>query len=192
MTAHASSRRAFLLTQRMKKAASARFTLYRDKLQAVRTHAIARLRLRRRFYRQKWHKTKRRVSIRMRIFLFKGLGRAQLQSRIIITRGENYIATTASVLVAASFALTLPEAFLLPNGVLKASEVHLASAGIIGTALALVLSLSIVPAQKAADVFSAAILKLYARDRTMLWVCSRCCRVLHCFHFCSVQGGVST
>jgi hypothetical protein len=33
-----------------------------------------------------------------------------------------------------------------------------------------VLSLSIVPAQKAADVFSSAILKLYARDRTTLWV----------------------
>ena len=170
MTAPASSRRAFLLIQRMKQAASARFTLYRDKLQATRTHAIARLRLRRRFYRQKWSKTKRRVSIQIRILLFKGLGRAQLQSRIILTRGENYIATTASVLVAALFALTLPEAFLLPNGVLKTSEVHLASAGIIGTALALVLSLSIVPAQKAADVFSAAILKLYARDRTMLWV----------------------
>jgi hypothetical protein len=50
------------------------------------------------------------------------------------------------------------------------SEVHLASADIIGTPLALVLSLSIVPAQKAADVFSSAILKLYARDRTTLWV----------------------
>jgi hypothetical protein len=44
------------------------------------------------------------------------------------------------------------------------AEVHIASAGIIGTALALVLTLSIVPAQKAADVFSAAILRLYARD----------------------------
>ena len=49
VTAPASSRRAFLLIQRMKQAASARFTLYRDKLQAMRTHAIARLRLRRRF-----------------------------------------------------------------------------------------------------------------------------------------------
>ena len=53
---------------------------------------------------------------------------------------------------------------------LKVSDVHLASAGIIGTTLALVLSLSIVPAQKAADVFSSAILRLYARDRTTVGV----------------------
>ena len=169
VTAPASSRRAFLLIQRMKQAASARFTLYRDKLQATRTHAIARLRLRRRFYRQKWSKTKRRVSIQIQILLFKGLGRAQLQSRIILTRGENYIATTASVLVAACWLLPYPRPFCYQTVCLKPA-IDLASAGIIGTALALVLSLSIVPAQKAADVFSAAILKLYARDRTMLWV----------------------
>jgi uncharacterized membrane protein len=56
------------------------------------------------------------------------------------------------------------------SATVKVSEVHLASAGIIGTALAMVLSLSIVPAQKAADVFSPAILRLYARDRTTLGV----------------------
>jgi hypothetical protein len=82
------------------------------------------------------------------------------------------MATAAGLLVAALFVLTLPDDVLLKDGALKGSEVHLASAGIIGTALALVLSLSIIPAQKAADVFSAAILKLYARDRTTLWVFS--------------------
>ena len=91
------------------------------------------------------------------------------QGRNVLTFGGRWIATGAGLLLAGLFSLTLPDA-LLTTATLKVSEVHLASAGIIGTALALVLSLSIVPAQKAADVFSSAILKLYARDRTTLWV----------------------
>ena len=91
------------------------------------------------------------------------------QGRNALTFGSRWIATTVGLLLAGLFALTLPDA-LVTSATLKVSEVHLASAGIIGTALALVLSLSIVPAQKAADVFSSAILKLYARDRTMLRV----------------------
>jgi len=83
--------------------------------------------------------------------------------------GGRWIATVAGLLLAGMFFLTLPDA-LLTTATLKVSEVHLASAGIIGTALALMLSFSIVPAQKAADVFSSAILKLYARDRTTLRV----------------------
>jgi hypothetical protein len=91
----------------------------------------------------------------------------QIRQRNALILGSNWIATTAGLLLAVMFAVTLPQTAL--SG-LKASEVHLASAGIIGTALALVLSLSIVPAQKAADVFSSAILRLYARDRTTLAV----------------------
>ena len=51
---------------------------------------------------------------------------------------------------------------------LAASQVHLTCAAIIGTALALVLTLSIVPIQKAADVFSSAIFRLYASDYRLL------------------------
>ena len=47
---------------------------------------------------------------------------------------------------------------------------HLTSAAIIGGALALVLSLSVIPAQRAAEAFSPAILNLYARDRALLMV----------------------
>jgi hypothetical protein len=101
--------------------------------------------------------------------LLKARYQVHEQGRNVLTFGGRWIATIAGLLLAGLFALTLPEA-LLTTAMLKASEVHLASAGIIGTALALVLSLSIVPAQKAADVFSPAILKLYARDRTTLWV----------------------
>jgi hypothetical protein len=73
------------------------------------------------------------------------------------------------------FLFAIGSAIAIPDGVLNGedfnlAEVHLACAGIIGTALALILTLSIVPAQKAADVFSAAILKLYARDRHTFFV----------------------
>ncbi|MGB7097990.1 MAG: hypothetical protein WBD95_04370 [Xanthobacteraceae bacterium] len=51
---------------------------------------------------------------------------------------------------------------------LKASELHFTCAAIIGSALALILSLSIIPAQRAAEAFSPAILQLYAQDRWLL------------------------
>jgi hypothetical protein len=51
---------------------------------------------------------------------------------------------------------------------LKTSEVHLTCAAIIGGALALILSLSIIPAQRAAETFSPAILQLYAQDRWLV------------------------
>jgi hypothetical protein len=51
---------------------------------------------------------------------------------------------------------------------LKTSEVHLTCAQVIGAALALILSLSIIPAQRAAEAFSSAVLKLYAQDRWLV------------------------
>jgi hypothetical protein len=53
---------------------------------------------------------------------------------------------------------------------MKASETHLAAAQIIGAALALVLSLSIIPAQRAAELFSISVLKLFAKDRALIIV----------------------
>jgi hypothetical protein len=53
---------------------------------------------------------------------------------------------------------------------IKASETHLAAAQIIGAALALVLSLSIIPAQRAAELFSFTVLKLFAKDRILISV----------------------
>ena len=101
------------------------------------------------------------------LWMLKGRFWVQVRWHNGLIFGSNWLATTAGLLLAVVFAVTLPQTAL--SG-LKVSEVHLASAGIIGTALALVLSLSIVPAQKAADVFSPAILGLYARDRTTLAV----------------------
>jgi hypothetical protein len=111
--------------------------------------------------------TKKRAVHYVAPSLFKARLWAWSRGGSALIYGSNWIATAAGLLLAVLFFVTLPQSAL--SG-LKVSEVHLASAGIIGTALALVLSLSIVPAQKAADVFSSAILHLYARDLTTLAV----------------------
>jgi hypothetical protein len=59
-------------------------------------------------------------------------------------------------------------AFVQDTSNLKASEVNLTCAQVIGAALALILSLSIIPAQRAAEAFSPAVLELYAKDRWLL------------------------
>lgn len=69
----------------------------------------------------------------------------------------------APAVIAALIIYLIPDAAFLGQGV-RISEVHLASAAIIRTALALAITLSLIPVQKAADVFSSAILMLYARD----------------------------
>jgi hypothetical protein len=74
-----------------------------------------------------------------------------------------------ATLVALLLILVLNCFFSVPSD-LKAGELSLASATIIGAALALVLSISIIPAQRAAEAFSPAILNLYARDRALLLV----------------------
>ena len=80
-------------------------------------------------------------------------------------------ATFIALVLALAFIISLPESLISTNA-LKASEMHFSSAGIVGTALALILSLSIIPAQKAADVFSPHILKLYAKDMVTIRVFS--------------------
>jgi hypothetical protein len=129
-------------------------------------HAV---RARRRLYRRTLRTVRRRAHARISFLLLWSRNQAILRGRYVLKHGRRYIATTAGSVVALLFVLTLPGTPATMDA-LKASDVHLASAGIIGTALALVLSLSIVPAQKAADVFSSAILQLYARDRTTLGV----------------------
>lgn len=74
-------------------------------------------------------------------------------------------AATVLAIVATALFLTLGD-----SEATKASETHLAAAQIIGAALALVLSLSIIPAQRAAELFSIAILKLFGRNRALMGV----------------------
>ena len=122
-----------------------------------------------RLLRRKFRTTCKQIMLRLQLSLLSLRNQAHVKGRSVITLASRWIATSAALVLAALFAFSLPE-IMVTNATLKVSEVHLASAGIIGTALALVLSLSIVPAQKAADVFSSAILQLYARDRTTLGV----------------------
>jgi hypothetical protein len=150
----------------------------RVKILARKRQLLARVRrigraakVRYRLFRRKFRAAQKRAALRALMRLLKARYQVHEQGRNALTFGGRWIATAAGLLLAGLFAITLPDA-LLTSATLEVSEVHLhlASAGIIGTALALVLSLSIVPAQKAADVFSSAILKLYARDQTTLWV----------------------
>jgi len=117
--------------------------------------------------RRKLRATNRRIIIWLLLVMLKARYQLLIKGRVALAICGTSLATIAALCLAATFIFTLPENML---GSLEVSEVHLASAGIIGTALALVLSLSIVPAQKAADVFSSAILRLYARDRTTVGV----------------------
>ncbi len=127
--------------------------------------------MRYRLLRCKRRHLQKRIWRRAHVELFKVRSQVHLRGRSALSFSSKWIASAAGLLLAALFALTLPES-LVTSAALKSSEVHVAGAGIIGTALALVLSLSIIPAQKAADVFSSAILKLYARDWVSLSVFS--------------------
>lgn len=98
----------------------------------------------------------------MRLFIFEQVGKKR--ARVVGALASRGLATVMGVAVASGFALTVDQTHM------PLSAVHLASAGIIGGALALVLSLSIIPAQKAAEAFSTAILRLYSRDIAMLFV----------------------
>ena len=125
--------------------------------------------VRHRLFRRKLRVARKRTVLRVLLAFLTIRNQAHVKGRNFLAFTSRWIATAAGLVLAALFALTLPQA-MVTTAAVKVSEVHLASAGIIGTALALVLSLSIVPAQKAADVFSSAILRLYARDRTTLGV----------------------
>ncbi len=128
-----------------------------------RLRRIARYRL----LRARWNRFKRRVLARSFFLFYRGTNYAHRFANRIVHESITHFAAATAVVLAFSFIGFAPETFFT-SAKFDVGDFHLACAGIIGTALALVLSLSIVPAQKAADVFSSAILQLYARDR-VLW-----------------------
>ncbi len=74
--------------------------------------------------------------------------------------------TLISILISAAFEIFQPT--VGPGQVLDhIREVNIGCSAIAGTALVLVLTLSVIPAQKAAEAFSQAILRLYLKDRTL-------------------------
>jgi hypothetical protein len=97
--------------------------------------------------------------------LLKGELLYRKQARRLGATVTSISATLLSILIAAIFYSTADQ-----SGAWKASETHLTAAQVIGAALALVLSLSIIPAQRASELFSIAILKLFGKDRALIAV----------------------
>ena len=127
--------------------------------------AIAPVRIRNRYLRRRAKSMIRRLHVQ---FVIRSI---RIRQSVIIrfkTVVEIAARMSASLIACLSVAILL---FLFRGPAdLKASEVNLTSAVITGSALALVLSLSIIPAQRAAEAFSPAILRLYARDPALLIV----------------------
>jgi hypothetical protein len=97
------------------------------------------------------------------VLLFRAQQLAILYGRRIFDISVQWSATCVAILVVIFFLVLVK-----PEAELRVNEVHFTCALIIGSALALVLSLSIIPAQRAAEAFSPAILSLYAQDRSIL------------------------
>jgi hypothetical protein len=109
----------------------------------------------------------RNLARRLRVAALMRLFRAQqVTARVsgqAFAHAARWSATIGAVLIFLLFLVIVQD-----TDELKTSEVHLTCAQVIGAALALILSLSIIPAQRAAEDFSPAILKLYAQDRWLL------------------------
>jgi hypothetical protein len=130
---------------------------------AILARTTHRLEVRRRLYRRLLRKYGRQAYV----FSLMGLLRAQQVvlriSKRILSVVDQWSASIIAILAIAAFLGIYRDT---PD--LKTSEVFLTCAVVIGGALALILSLSIIPAQRAAEVFSAAILQLYAQDRWLV------------------------
>jgi hypothetical protein len=118
-----------------------------------------------------WFRFGRSIRATRRSFhaqIIKALLTSELRGRkavnAILSKATGVSATLLSTFITAAFLV------LADSQNMKASETHLAAAQIIGAALALVLSLSIIPAQRAAELFSISVLKRFAKDRALIIV----------------------
>ena len=109
----------------------------------------------------------RKYARRAHTFSLMSLLRAQYMAlrigKRVLAIADQWSASIIAILAIAAFLSIYQDT---PE--LKTSEMHLTCAVVIGGALALILSLSIIPAQRAAETFSAAILQLYAQDRWLV------------------------
>jgi hypothetical protein len=109
----------------------------------------------------------RKLARRARVAALMRLFRAQQVTVRVSGQAFAHAAGWSGTIVAVLI-FVLFFAIVQDTNALKTSEVHLTCAQVIGAALALILSLSIIPAQRAAEDFSPAVLKLYAQDRWLL------------------------
>jgi hypothetical protein len=115
--------------------------------------------------RSRWslRKQARRARIAALMHLFRAQQATERVSRRTSMHADRWSATIVALLIFVLFVVLVQD-----TGNLKTSEAHLTCAQVIGAALALILSLSIIPAQRAAEAFSPAVLKLYAKDHWLL------------------------
>jgi len=113
------------------------------------------------------YRTLRKQMRRMRVAVLVRLFRAQ-QTSAWVSRQTFSHANRWSATLVSSMVFVLFVALVQDTNNLKTSETHLTCAQVIGAALALILSLSIIPAQRAAEAFSPAVLKLYAKDHWLV------------------------
>src|SRR5262245_7538346 len=127
----------------------------------IRVLRLTRIQIRR--SRRSLRKLARRVRVAALMRLFRAQQVTARVSGQAFAHAARWSATIVAVLIFLLFVVIVQD-----TNELKTSEVHLTCAQVIGAALALILSLSIIPAQRAAEDFSPAILKLYAQDRWLL------------------------
>jgi hypothetical protein len=120
-----------------------------------------------RFQIRRSQKSLQKLARRARVAALKRLFRAEQATarvgRQTVAHVGRWSATIVALLIFVLFLVIVQD-----TKELKTSEVHLTCAQVIGAALALILSLSIIPAQRAAEAFSPAVLKLYAQDRWLV------------------------
>jgi hypothetical protein len=131
----------------------------RTAIVAKSNRALRLTKIRMRRSRRSLRKQARRARVAAIMRLFRAQQTGERIGRRTFMHANRWSATLVSVLLAGVFV-----AFADASSTLKASEVSLTCAQVIGAALALILSLSIIPAQRAAEAFSPAVLKLYAKD----------------------------
>ena len=127
------------------------------------TKALRLTRIQVRRSRRPLRKLARRARVVALMRLFRAQQVAARLSRQTFAHAVRWSATIVTLLIFVLFVVLVQD-----TKDLKTSEVHLTCAQVIGAALALILSLSIIPAQRAAEAFSPAVLKLYAQDRWLL------------------------
>jgi hypothetical protein len=130
-----------------------------------RTRAIRLMRIQIRRSRMSLRKLTRRARVSALMQLFRAQQATARAGRRAFTHANRWCATIVALLIVMLFVVIVQD----PKE-LKTSEVHLTCAQVIGATLALILSLLIIPAQRAAEDFSPAVLKLYAQDRWLLVV----------------------
>jgi hypothetical protein len=106
-----------------------------------------------RLVRRQWSRFKRRFLANGLVLTYRVERHVRVFAKRLFADLFQHLATVLGVMIAGAFVLAADDTFF-QSATFSAANFHLASAGIMGTALALVLSLSIVPVLKRRLTFS--------------------------------------